>query len=233
MQDKMDRIIKALHKKIKADNKKEESHPGEESLACFLEDRLSAEDAESIKGHLINCDACAEIVAVQIKLKAGEARDVPADLLERAKNLVPGELGGQFLEIFLKLKETTLELLGTTGDILMGQELVPAPVLRSRKITDFKEEITILKDFKDIRAEAKIENRKGKLFSLTIIVKEKATQRVMKDVRVTLIRDDIELESYLSDSGRVTFQDVLLGRYTVEISSIDNKLVSVLLDIKA
>jgi uncharacterized protein YjbK len=54
----------------------------------------------------------------------------------------------------------------------------------------------------------------------------------MKDLRVTLIKDDVELESYITDSGKVTFEHVLLGRYSVEISSVDNKIASVILDIK-
>lgn len=232
MQDKIDRVIKALYESLRSVNKKEMAHPYEESLVCFLENKLPSGEAESIKEHLIICDSCAEVAAMHIKLKPDEAKDIPEVLLRRAKDLVSQDAKQEILEIFLKLKEKALELLGTTGDILVGQEFMPAPVLRSRNITDFKEEITILKDFKDIRAEAKIENRKGKLFSLTIIVREKATQKVMKDLRITLIKNDIELESYLTDSGRATFEDVVLGRYTVEISSIDNKLASILLDIK-
>jgi len=232
MQDKIDRVIKALYESLRSVNKKEMAHPDKESLVCFLENKLPSGEAESIKEHLIICDSCAEVAAMHIKLKPDEAKDIPEVLLRRAKDLVSQDAKQEILEIFLKLKEKALELLGTTGDILVGQEFMPAPVLRSRNITDFKEEITILKDFKDIRAEAKIENRKGKLFSLTIIVREKATQKVMKDLRITLIKNDIELESYLTDSGRATFEDVVLGRYTVEISSIDNKLASILLDIK-
>ena len=232
MQYKIDRVIKALYESLRSVNKKEMAHPDEESLVCFLENKLPSGEAESIKEHLIICDSCAEVAAMHIKLKPDEAKDIPEVLLRRAKDLVSQDAKQEILEIFLKLKEKALELLGTTGDILVGQEFMPAPVLRSRNITDFKEEITILKDFKDIRAEAKIENRKGKLFSLTIIVREKATQKVMKDLRITLIKNDIELESYLTDSGRATFEDVVLGRYTVEISSIDNKLASILLDIK-
>jgi len=232
MKDKIDRVIKALYESLRSVNKKEMAHPDEESLVCFLENKLPSGEAESIKEHLIICDSCAEVAAMHIKLKPDEAKDIPEVLLRRAKDLVSQDAKQEILEIFLKLKEKALELLGTTGDILVGQEFMPAPVLRSRNITDFKEEITILKDFKDIRAEAKIENRKGKLFSLTIIVREKATQKVMKDLRITLIKNDIELESYLTDSGRATFEDVVLGRYTVEISSIDNKLASILLDIK-
>lgn len=232
MQDKTDKIIKAVYRSWKADRLKESPHPDEEVLVCFLESRLSQEEAESIKEHLLGCDRCAEIIAIQIKLKEGETKDVPVELLERVKNLVADEERESLLEIFLKLKEKALEILSTTGDVLVGQELMPAPVLRSRNIRDFKDEVTILKDFKDIRVEAKIENKKGRAFSLTVVVKEKATQKIMKDLRATLIRDDIELESYLTDSGRVIFEHVLLGKYTVEISTVDSKLASILLDIK-
>lgn len=234
MQEKIDRLIRAVYRNWKADNLKAEPHPDEETFVCFLENRLSRQEAEAIKEHLMNCDSCAEIIAVQMKLKdTGEAKELPLDLLERLKCLGQQQDKVSSLDIFLKLKEKALEILSTTGDVLVGQELVPAPVLRTRKIKDFKDEVTILKDFKDIRVEAKIENKNGGAFSLTVVVKEKTTQKVMKDLRVTLIKDDIELESYLSDSGRVHFEHVLLGKYTVEISAINNKLASILLDIKA
>jgi hypothetical protein len=55
---------------------------------------------------------------------------------------------------------------------------------------------------------------------------------LIKDLRVTLIRDDTELESYLSDSGKVVFEHVLLGKYMVEISNIENKLAMIEIDIK-
>ncbi len=232
MPEKIDKIMRAIYRSYKAEKVEAGPHPDEETLLCFLENRLSAEEAREVEEHLLACDRCAEIMAVQMRLEPEETRDVPAELLTRVKNLVEKQSEGALLEIFLKLKNKALEILSTTGDILVGQELMPAPVLRSRKISDFKDEVTILKDFPDIRVEAKIENKKGEAFSLTVVVKEKATQKVMKDLRVTLLKEDIELESYLSDSGRVTFEHVLLGNYTVEISSIEHKLASILLDIK-
>jgi hypothetical protein len=136
------------------------------------------------------------------------------------------------LEIVLKLKEKTLELLRTTGDVLVGQELVPAPV-RSRQIKDFKDEVTILKDFKDVRVEIKIENKLARAFTLVAMVKDKHTSRVIKDLRVTLIKDELELESYLSDSGKAVFEHVLLGKYTVQIATVENQIYQILLDIRA
>jgi hypothetical protein len=232
MQDKLERLIKEVYKKWRLTQPiPKDEHPDEETLACFLENRLSGKDSERIKVHIVACDVCSEIISACLSLKETQARDVPEEVLERVKDLIK-EDKSLILEIFLKLKEKALEILNTTGDVLVGQEFVPAPVLRSRSIKDFKDEINIIKDFKDIRVEAKIENKAGKAFNLIINVKQKETQEIIKDLRVTLIRDDLELESYLTDAGAVTFEHVLWGKYKVEISSPENKLASILLDVK-
>lgn len=233
MPDKLERLIRMVYKQWKKGLPKvEEPHPDEETVVCFLEGRLSSQEETRIKEHLISCDKCTEVLAIQAKLKPGDAEKVPAQLLEGVKNLVKQEDKSLALEIILRVKEKALEILNTTGDVLVGQELVPAPILRSRKPQDFKDEVTILKDFKDIRVEAKIENKGTKAFSLTVLAKEKETQKVIKDLRVTLLKDDLELESYIADTGSVTFEHVLLGKYTVEISTLESKLASILLDIK-
>jgi hypothetical protein len=229
----MDKLIKVVYRKWKSGQlKPQKVHPDEEALVCFLEGRLSDKENEQIKAHIISCDDCSRALAVQLRMGEIETKDVPEELLKSIKDLAAISIAIPILEIILRLKEKLMEILNTTGDVLVGQELVPAPVLRSRQIKDFKDEVTILKDFQDVRVEAKIENKQGKAFSLSITVKEKASQKMMKDLRVTLIKDDVELESYLADSGKVTFEHVLLGKYTVEIANIENKIASVILDIK-
>ena len=233
MTERVDKLIKIVYQKWKSGQlKPQRLHPDEETLACFLEGRLSQKENEEIKTHIINCDNCAGALAVQLKLKEIETKEVPQELITRVKDLISSQDTSLLLEIILRLKEKVMEILNTTGDALVGQELVPAPVLRSRRIKDFKDEVTILKDFQDIRVEAKIENKQGQAFSLSVSVKEKDSQKIVKDLRVTLIRDDVELESYLADSGKVIFEHVLLGKYTVEVANIETKIASILLDIK-
>jgi hypothetical protein len=234
MPNQLEKLIKVAYKKWKSGHLKASKslHPDEEAWACFLEGRCLKEENERIKAHLLSCDSCAEVFTVQLKLKPTSVKDVPKELLERMKNLVIAEDRLSILEILLVLKEKTLEILNTTGDVLVGQEFVPARVLRSRQIKDFKDEVTILKDFKDIRVEVKIENKRGKAFDLTVFVKDKQTHGVIKDLRVTLLKDDLELESYLTTSDKVIFEHVLVGKYTVEISNIESKIASILLDIK-
>lgn len=232
MQDKLENFIKQVYRKWKSGRKTENAHPDEEALACFLEGRLDKAEAEEIKKHLISCRDCLEAFSLNLKMDVAEAQDVPPELIKRAKDLLSSGEGVSLLEIILKVKDKALEILNTSGDVLVGQELVPAPVLRSRSIGNFKDEVTILKDFKDIRVEVKIDKKGRETFNVTIMAKDKLTQKILKDLRVTLIKDELELESCIADSGSVVFEHILLGKYTVEISTLDNKLASILLEIK-
>ncbi|MFH0827361.1 MAG: zf-HC2 domain-containing protein [Candidatus Omnitrophota bacterium] len=234
MQDHFERMIRMVYRNWKqSKEREEEAHPDEETLVCFIEGRLPAEEAERLKAHLVRCDDCME--AITFSLKSGEMPEVQpsAELLERVRKMLAFELKPSLLEIVLRLKEKASEIISTTGDVLVGQELVPAAVLRSRSIKDFKDEVTILKDFFDIRAEIKIENIGVNAFNLSVLVKHRITQKVIKDLRVALIKDNTELESYLTGAGLVTFEHVFLGKYTVEISRVNSKLASVLVDVRS
>ncbi|MCX5703319.1 MAG: hypothetical protein NT066_02340 [Candidatus Omnitrophica bacterium] len=235
MQGRLERLIKIAYRGFKSEQAKpDQAHPDEETLACFLEGRLPQAENEEVKLHLLSCDNCARVFAIQsrLALTPREEKEVPPELMELVKNLLNQEEAAPLLEILLRFKEKAIELINTTGDVLVGQELVPAPVLRSRSVKDFKDEVTILKDFNDIRIQIKIENKGGEAFNLKLIARQKHTQKVIKDLRVTLLKDDLELESYLTDSGSVIFEHVLLGKYRLEMSAIENKLASILLDIK-
>ena len=234
MQNKLEKLIRIVFKKWSSAHARiDEAHPSEEEMCCFWENKLSEEETLRLKKHLLNCAPCAESLFAQFSLTLSEEREVPPELLDRAKALLGWDDSGLALDILLRIKEKTLELINTCGDVLLGQELVPAPVLRSRAIKDFKDEVTILKDFKDIRVEVKVENKGSSSFNLTILAKHRDTQKVIKDLRFSLLKEEIELESYLAGSGQVTFEHVLLGNYRVEISNMDMKLASIKLDVTA
>ena len=211
-----------------------DSHPDEEALSCLLEDKLPKQERDTVLEHLLHCNSCLENFSISFNLagRDKELLELPKGLLERVRELMISRPKIDILEVSLRLKDAFWELLHATGDILLEQELVPAPILRSRSIKDFKDEITILKDFQDIRVEVKIESQPKSTFRLTVKIREKQTQKILKNLRITLLKGDIELESYLTDLGQVVFEHVLLGSYTVEISTVHAKLASVLLDIK-
>ncbi len=246
MQEKIEKLITMVYRRWKRgqpkpqghglasygqSQKPEIGHLDEETLVCFLENRLTGQENEEIKKHLIACDDCCELVRFSLEpIPAGLG--LPQELLERVRGLNLQEDSAPVLEIFLRLGEKVLEIINTTGDVLLGQELVSTPILRGRGFKDFKDEVVILKDFNDIRLEVKIENKQGREFNLIISAKCKKTQKPIKDLRVSLIKDDLELESYFTPFGQASFEHVLLGKYKVQISTIESKLASVLLDIK-
>lgn len=207
-------------------------HPDEEDWADFLEGRLSVSRSEKIKEHILHCDSCLEIVSIVVNFNDNEELDVPLELILKGKDLVTRRESPPSLEIWLKLKADVLEVINTNGDILVGQELLPAPVLRTRNIKHFKDGLTILKDFKDIRLEARVNSKQDKLFNIAITLKDKRTQKEAKDLRVTLLKGDVELESYVAKDGKVIFEHIHAGIYSILVLSPTEKLAAVILDIK-
>ncbi len=192
---------------------------------------MSESENERINTHLISCDNCLETFALSINAQGADSPEVPQELEDKVRAILSLKEKMTILEVILRLKENMLEVINSNGDILVGQELVPAPV-RSRKIKDFKDEVTVLKDFKHVQVEVRLENKGGKYFNLMIQVKKKHSQGLLKDLRVTLIKDGLELESYISDTGSVNFEHILLGRYSLEITSSADRVALVMLDVK-
>lgn len=234
MKHKLEDLIRiAYHSWKDGLGKIDNVHISEEELACLIEGRLSAEEAQNIEQHLLCCDTCMRLFALSIELQKIEPKEVPQALLERVKKLTQDSINGEgLLEIVLRLKGRMFELLSSTGDILVGDEFLPVPVLRSRSIRDFRDRVIILKDLKDIRIEIKVESKRDEEFNLHVLVKEKYSQKPLKDVRISLSRDDQELESYVVDAGSIIFEHLLAGRYNVAISRPDADIVSVTVEIK-
>ncbi|MFA4989145.1 MAG: zf-HC2 domain-containing protein [Candidatus Omnitrophota bacterium] len=229
----MEKLIRTVYNSWKKGQFKETAvHPDEETLACFLDGTLSEQENERLRAHLAVCNNCSQACALNLGAEAAELKEVPGELLDKVKSSLSLKNRLSALEIFLRVKENILEIIKVNGDILLGQELVPAALLRSRDIKDFKDEVVILKDFQDVRVEIKIENKAGKYFNLFLQAKHKFAPHLLKDLRVTLIKDDLELESYLSETGSVNFEHVLLGKYRLELNSPGNRLAAIILDVK-
>jgi len=215
-----ERIVKVIYREWKTSvvGTLDKEHPSEEVLACFLEDKLSQADKDLTQSHLLRCNKCAEYLSVQLRIEPHLSKDVPVSLLEKVKRILGSGIKDNIFEIALRLKDKAWEIIQTSGDVLVDQELIPAPVLRSRQINEFKEEVNILKDLHEFRILARLEIKSNKDFSLMIKVKDKQGRRINKSLRVTLIKNEVELESYISDTGNSVFENILPGDYRVEIT---------------
>jgi hypothetical protein len=135
------------------------------------------------------------------------------------------------LQIVIRAKERFLELLSTNADVLVGQELVPAALLRSRNIKDFPDEVSVLKDFQELLVQVTIRAKEPQRFDVIVLVKEKKTQRPAEDLRISLIQGTVELESLVCEAGKVSFEHIEPGKYTVEISGIAERTALVQMEI--
>ena len=232
MSERIERFIAMAFDDWKKEQPDPVSHPGEEEIVCFLEGKLNKKDADRFKDHLANCDACVRLLAADLCAFPSEEVDVPAAILERARALVANGPILSILEIVLRAKDIGFEIVKTTGDVLFGQEFLPAAVLRSRHITDFKDEVVVIKDFPASRIEVRIQAGSGPGFNLVFFAKDKKTQKALPDLRITLRRDDIELESRITDRGKAVFEHVTPGRYAIEITGLKQAVARIVIDVR-
>ncbi|MBU1124480.1 MAG: hypothetical protein KKC84_00465 [Candidatus Omnitrophica bacterium] len=233
MENNLEKLIARVYSGWRAVHSREhKSHPDEESWVCFLAGKSSPEEVAAIKEHVTTCHLCAEKLVIDIHTQPQVWQEVPRELIKKAQGLVAACDQASILQIILRMREHILEMISTTGDVLVGHELIPAPVLRSRKIKDFKDEVTILKDIDQLRVEVKIENESSKSFSAMVRITQKQTQETLKDLRITLIKDDRELESYVTGSGMVTFEHVKVGVYKIEVTDLTDTLAMVVIDMR-
>jgi len=232
MSEKIEDFIKKVYmgwKKSKSLS--ESSHLDEEKIACFLEQKLSDKDSQEVKSHILHCPDCSYKLAINLKADNLSDINVPQKLVESVKKKVLLDGQADLLEVFIRLKEKMLEVIKSSGDILVGQELIPAPLLRSRNIKEFKDEVTILKDFKQLLVEVRVLNKTKDYFDCMVRIRNKLNQVSVKDIRVTLFVDDLELESYAADLGIVAFEHVKLGKYRLEIANPEKKLANIVLEV--
>ncbi len=231
MKSDLENLIKQAFKEWKSKNLNlTGSHPDEEDIVSFVEGKLPNSRKEEVKQHIIHCQDCANLLAILLALPTEEYEPSPV-LVSKVKEAL-GVIKIPQTEIFLKVKEKAFELLRASGDILIGQELIPAAVLRSRNLDELKDEVVMLKDFERLRLKIRIENKLKKYFNVNIELTDKLSKSANRDLRISLFKEEVELESYLNDSGSVTFEHIPLGSYKVIVSDLEKVIASVFIEVK-
>lgn len=206
-------------KKARKEGSKE--HPDAEDFCCLMEGHIDGNEARALKEHLIGCERCSEMFSLSLA-----APKISSRSLYFLRN------GKAALEIAIRVKDRFLDILHTSGNILKSGGLTPQSSLRSKHRGEFKDEVVIEKDFKDIKVQVKIENKGTNYFNAVILAKRRTSLKAIRDLRIALLREGIELESRIADSGSVVFEHILLGKYNIELSARDEKIAAVILDIK-
>ena len=216
MDPKLEKIIKVVYRGLR---QKQTSNnrdcPDEETIACFCEGKLSKEDSQGFKKHILKCERCARIVTLY-NIDIDPQQAVPSSLLDKARDMIEGH-SFNLLEIVLSAKEKFLELISTTGDVILGNEIIPMPVLRSRQIKELKGELKVVKEFKDIRINVSIEKKDKPGVKIIALLTNKHTSIPVENLRISISKGEIELESHTAESGKVIFDNVNFGTYSLLI----------------
>jgi len=201
----------------------------EEELALFLQDDMDERHSKRVEAHLALCRRCAEITALYCRADKLQEQVVPARLIAKAKALA-GE--GLIFDVALRLKESFMELLRTTGNVIRAGDITPVPVLRGRGIREFKEEISLVREFEGIKISLSIDRKDKNRIRIAVILSDKVSLRPITDLRIALFKDNKELESYLAKSGTAVFDGLSYGLYALEISRRDNRIGIIKLEIR-
>jgi hypothetical protein len=208
-----------------------QEHPGDDQFVCFIDGLLPVDEERSVREHILTCPECARQLRAHLVTQL-PAEDPPQELLEKIRRLLEHRFGMYVMELVVHAGDAFLQIVTTTADVLVGQELVPSVLFRSRQRQDFKDGLTVLKDFKDIRIELRVE-KKDKNFSAILTVRDKETQKERTGLRISLLKDDVELESYLAETGKAVFEHVQPGKYSISVSSRKDTLAMLFLEITA
>ena len=229
---KIEEVIKMIYRIYrKKHNQPNSPCPDEEILVCFSEGRLSKSDSARIKEHLISCRHCSEAVSLFCQ-RFEEQREVPEFLVKKVKDLVKQKPLPNILNLILVLKEKALQILESSGDVVLDNEIIPLPVLRSRQISEFPEEIRLIKEFKDIKVTLFVQKRDKDKIRINLNLVDKVSLMPIENLRMVLLKDAQELESYEAASGSVVFDKVGFGRYNIQIMRKHEELGAINLEIK-
>lgn len=199
----------------------------EECIACFFDGKLLGEELNIFNEHILSCRKCATTlkynIAVSRKMK--EEVSVPPHLESLAKSLISEEVGVNVLDIILNFTSKSIELIRTTGNVLIGPELVPAYAFRSSKENDkLPNEVKVTKALNDVIAEIGIEKQRPDLANIVVRLTEKETNKKAKEIRVSLMKGDREMQSSLIEDGKVKFEEVKASDYKIYLTKDEKKI---------
>jgi hypothetical protein len=206
----------------------------EETVADYLEERLTDEERSRVESHLAQCDACLEeLIAARGALQSDilkQFQPVPRHVTEKAiKRVKALEDRPLLLKISKTVKEKFSEWTEPISGLWPGYNLSLATVRGSKKIVS-DDMVLIKKSFSGFNAEVEIEKTGPDKATIRVRVKEKDVKG--PHIRVSLLKDGRELSSYLGTVSGIIFEDIPFGHYVLTFTRNGSKIGEYLFEIK-
>jgi len=188
-------------------------------LWAYAEGSLPAERQEQVEDHLQTCDYCLEAYmdVHEYVPFSGIEINIASELGRLRKKVKPSGI----LELVLKIREKSLEVLRHTGELLV--ELVPQAAVRGgrgKKRTATTDKVSVRNDFKDtgISVEITVEKGTGRgISSLKVSVMDLTEEEFLEGITVSLASGKRILENRTDREGIVEFQNIPLGKYVLKL----------------
>lgn len=218
--ENMTTLIKEAFKRLSS--KKSPSKgpcPSEEDMACFTSGLLDEKEKGGILEYISAAEDDEAIVSsflIAPEVSAKEYTKVPAALAARAKDLVPKPGNLEVLEVMAEFAEDMVRLIKTTGTILTSPAVL-VPAYRDGAAEAVNKGIEISKAVDTYLINIKIMRIKKNLANLIVTLKNKRTKKFSSGERISLVHEDRELRSSLTDMGEVEFDQIKLDDYQLDV----------------
>ena len=191
----------------------------DEILAEFTDGLLSGQESTAVQAHLDTCLSCRELVEVhQAVQQPGEENFVvPAEWIEKAKNLIPRKTEN-ILEIAIRFSEKMFEAVQTTGKILWGPGISSGYLLRGDP-ADPVQVLVVEKMWGPTRAEVTVSRAEKNRHHIALRFADESQKSFPPGTRAALWRDQDELESHPFSRGEISFPLIRPGSYRVKIAN--------------
>ncbi|MGA1869864.1 MAG: anti-sigma factor family protein [bacterium] len=195
---------------------------GEEILIDYLEDRLSDKERAEVEEHLSNCDKCMDVLIMGKRMvddeRLPDAEQTPLEpvpdhvtrqAIEKLKALDNRSIFERFFQIFTSdIPQCAFKFSEWFSDLFDKPAFAP---VRGNQSIMAKDYITVKKSFKNLDIEIEFEKRGPDRSMIRIMSLEKNLS--IQPVRVTLMRDGLELSSHLISKEGALFEDIPFGSY--------------------
>ena len=214
--------------------------PSGEDMAAYAAGLLGENEKEKILDYIISHgedeEALRHFFLLGSDISGGGAERVPQELVEKAKQFIPHPTKENVLEAVVEFAGNIARVIRTTGTVLTcakETELQPAAAFRDIEAPVESKVVEISKIINNYIVDVKIEKDKKDLANLTILIRNKRSGKLSSGERVSLVYENRELMSSLTQLGKVEFSNIKLRDYKIDLVHKGQSYCIAVLSLKA
>lgn len=197
--------------------------PTEEDMASFASGLLDEKEKKRILEYIVAQEESGEAI-INSFLAApdilADRRKVPRALVSKAKELMPKPEHQDLLDAVIEFAENVVRIIKTTGDVLISApetKTIPAPAFRAPEQETKNKIVEMSKTMGNYIVAIKITRIKKAAADLSVDIKNKKTKRPCSGERISLVHDDREIRSSLTNMGIVEFRHIKIEDYKIKL----------------